>query len=171
MTSSFQSTAFQSSARPVDTFVAPPSVQPKTDLEELAEALQSINPAIQTFIGSRIKKEIEKEEAEGTEQAIEDAASNFKKVFSDTTKKKNFSISKVDSADFEIQDGSILIAAITSCTNTSNPNVLIGAGLVAKKAVDLGLKVKPWVRPHWRQGLKLLQITLIKPTYQNTLIN
>ena len=80
MTSSFQSTAFQSSARPVDTFVAPPSVQPKTDLEELAEALQSINPAIQTFIGSRIKKEIEKEEAEGTEQAIEDAASNFKNI-------------------------------------------------------------------------------------------
>ena len=80
MTSSFQSTAFQSSARPVDTFVAPPSVQPKTDLEELAEALQSINPAIQTFLGSRIKKEIEKEEAEGTEQAIEDAASNFKDI-------------------------------------------------------------------------------------------
>ena len=80
MTSSFQSTAFQSSARPVDTFVAPPSVQPKTDLEELAEALQSINPAIQTFLGSRIKKEIEKEEAEGTEQAIEDAASNFKNI-------------------------------------------------------------------------------------------
>ena len=80
MTSSFQSTAFQSSARPVDTFVAPPSIQPKTDLEELAEALQSINPAIQTFLGSRIKKEIEKEEAEGTEQAIEDAASNFKDI-------------------------------------------------------------------------------------------
>ena len=80
MTSSFQSTAFQSSARPVDTFVAPPSVQPKTDLEELAEALQSINPAIQTFLGSIIKKEIEKEEAEGTEQAIEDAASNFKDI-------------------------------------------------------------------------------------------
>ena len=77
---------------------------------------------------------------------LTDAASNFKKVFSDTTKKKNFSISKVDGTDFEIQDGSILIAAITSCTNTSNPNVLIGAGLVAKKAVDLGLKVKPWVK-------------------------
>ena len=54
----------------------------------------------------------------------------------------------MDGADFEIQDGSILIAALTSCTNTSNPNVLIGAGLVAKKAVDLGLKVKPWVKTH-----------------------
>jgi hypothetical protein len=80
MTNSFQSTAFQSSARPVDTFVRPPSVQPKTDIEQLAEALQSINPAIQSFIGSRIQKEVEKEEAEGTELAIEDAAKNFKDI-------------------------------------------------------------------------------------------
>ncbi len=87
---------------------------------------------------------------------LTDAASNFKKVFSDTTKKKNFSISKVDSTDFEIQDGSILIAAITSCTNTSNPNVLIGAGLVAKKAVDLGLKVKPWVKTSLAPGSQVV---------------
>ena len=80
MTNSFQSTAFRGSARPVDTFVAPPSVQPKTDIESLAEALQSINPAIQSFIGSRIEKEVEKEEAEGTELAIEDAAKNFKDI-------------------------------------------------------------------------------------------
>jgi len=80
MASSFQSTAFQGSARPVDTFVAPPSVQPKTDIEQLAEALQSINPAIQSFIGSRIEKAVEKEEAEGTELAIEDAAKNFKNI-------------------------------------------------------------------------------------------
>ena len=80
MTSSFQSTAFQGFARPVDTFVRPPSVQPKTDIEQLAEALQSINPAIQSFIGSRIEKAVEKEEAEGTELAIEDAAKNFKDI-------------------------------------------------------------------------------------------
>ena len=80
MTSSYQSTAFQSSARPVDTFVAPPSVQPKTGIEQLAEALQSINPALQSFIGSRIEKAVEKEEAEGTELAIEDAAKNFKDI-------------------------------------------------------------------------------------------
>jgi len=80
MTSSFQSTAFQGSARPVDTFVRPPSVQPKTDIEQLAEALQSINPAIQNFIGSRIEKAVEREEAEGTELAIEDAAKNFKDI-------------------------------------------------------------------------------------------
>lgn len=87
---------------------------------------------------------------------LTDAASNFKKVFSDTTKKKNFSISKVDGTDFEIQDGSILIAAITSCTNTSNPNVLIGAGLVAKKAVDIGLKVKPWVKTSLAPGSQVV---------------
>ena len=87
---------------------------------------------------------------------LTDAASNFKKVFSDTTKKKNFSKSKVDGTDFEIQDGSILIAAITSCTNTSNPNVLIGAGLVAKKAVDLGLKVKPWVKTSLAPGSQVV---------------
>ena len=72
MTSSFQSTAFESSARPVDTFVAPPSVLPKTGIMELAETLQSINPAIQTFLNIRLEKAIEKEEAEGTELAIED---------------------------------------------------------------------------------------------------
>ena len=80
MTSSYQSTAFTSSARPVDTFVAPPSVQPKTGIEELAEALQSINPALQSFIGSRLEKAVEEEEAEGTELAIEQAATNFKSI-------------------------------------------------------------------------------------------
>ena len=79
MSSSYQSTAFQGSARPVDTFVRPPSVQPKTDIEQLAEALQSINPALQSFLETRINTEVKKEEAEGTELAIEDAAKNFKK--------------------------------------------------------------------------------------------
>ena len=58
---------------------------------------------------------------------LTDASSNFKKIFKDITKKENYSSSKVQSTDFDIKDGSILIAAITSCTNTSNPNVLIGA--------------------------------------------
>ena len=49
-----------------------------------------------------------------------------------------------------------MIAAITSCTNTSNPNVLIGAGLLAKKAVELGLKVKPWVKTSLAPGSKVV---------------
>ena len=60
---------------------------------------------------------------------LTEASKNFEKSFKEVTNKKNFSISKVANTDYEIQDGSILIAAITSCTNTSNPNVLIGAGL------------------------------------------
>ncbi len=52
----------------------------------------------------------------------------------------------IDGKDVEIGDGAVVIAAITSCTNTSNPNVMLGAGLVAKKAVERGLSVPPWVK-------------------------
>ncbi|TAL83069.1 MAG: aconitate hydratase AcnA [Rhodanobacter sp.] len=51
-----------------------------------------------------------------------------------------------DGEDFELKDGSVVIAAITSCTNTSNPAVMLGAGLLAKKAAARGLKAKPWVK-------------------------
>ena len=57
---------------------------------------------------------------------------------------------------FEIGHGSVVIAAITSCTNTSNPSVLIGAGLLAKKAVERGLKVKPWVKTSLAPGSKVV---------------
>ena len=87
---------------------------------------------------------------------LTDAAKSFKKSFQEITKKENFSISKVLNSDFEIKDGSILIAAITSCTNTSNPNVLIGAGLLAKKAVELGLEVKPWVKTSLAPGSQVV---------------
>ena len=87
---------------------------------------------------------------------LTDASKSFNKSFKEITKKENFSISKVPNSDFEIMDGSILIAAITSCTNTSNPNVLIGAGLLAKKAVELGLKVKPWVKTSLAPGSQVV---------------
>ena len=56
----------------------------------------------------------------------------------------------------------ILIAAITSCTNTSNPNVLIGAGLLAKKAVEFGLKTKPWVKTSLAPGSQVVTDYLAK---------
>ena len=87
---------------------------------------------------------------------LSEAASGFKKSFSKITNKKEFVSSKVSNTEYEIKDGSILIAAITSCTNTSNPNVLIGAGLLAKKAVDLGLKVKPWVKTSLAPGSQVV---------------
>ena len=55
-----------------------------------------------------------------------------------------------------MQDGSVVIAAITSCTNTSNPSVMIAAGLVAKKAVERGLKSKPWVKTSLAPGSKVV---------------
>jgi aconitate hydratase len=87
---------------------------------------------------------------------LTDAPTSFKKVLEEATKKKDLSISKVSNTDYEIKDGSILIAAITSCTNTSNPNVLIGAGLLAKKAVELGLEVKPWVKTSLAPGSQVV---------------
>jgi aconitate hydratase len=93
---------------------------------------------------------------------LTDASKGFKKVFEDATKKKEKNISKVSGSDYEIKDGSILIAAITSCTNTSNPNVLIGAGLLAKKAVELGLKTKPWVKTSLAPGSQVVTDYLAK---------
>ena len=87
---------------------------------------------------------------------LTDASKSFIKSFNEITKKKDYSISKVPNTDFEIKDGSILIAAITSCTNTSNPNVLIGAGLLAKRAVELGLEVKPWVKTSLAPGSQVV---------------
>lgn len=57
---------------------------------------------------------------------------------------------------FELYDGSIVIAAITSCTNTSNPSVMLGAGLVARKARERGLDVKPWVKTSLAPGSKVV---------------
>ncbi len=93
---------------------------------------------------------------------LTDASESFKKSFKEITNKINFSSSKVNDTDYEIKDGSILIAAITSCTNTSNPNVLIGAGLLAKKAVELGLEVKPWVKTSLAPGSQVVTDYLAK---------
>jgi aconitate hydratase len=62
----------------------------------------------------------------------------------------------IDGADTEIRDGAVLIAAITSCTNTSNPAVMLAAGLVAKKANERGLKAKPWVKTSLAPGSRVV---------------
>jgi len=93
---------------------------------------------------------------------LTNASSNFIQVSKNETKRKSPNVSKVEGSDYEIQDGSILIAAITSCTNTSNPNVLIGAGLLAKKAVELGLNTKPWVKTSLAPGSQVVTDYLAK---------
>ncbi|HEX4760957.1 MAG TPA: aconitate hydratase, partial [Thermoleophilaceae bacterium] len=61
-----------------------------------------------------------------------------------------------DGSEFELFDGAVVIAAITSCTNTSNPSVMVGAGLLAKKAVERGLARKPWVKTSLAPGSKVV---------------
>jgi aconitate hydratase len=61
-----------------------------------------------------------------------------------------------DTAKFDLKDGAVVIAAITSCTNTSNPSVMLGAGLVAKKAREKGLMVKPWVKTSLAPGSQVV---------------
>jgi aconitate hydratase len=63
---------------------------------------------------------------------------------------------KVAGADYELHDGDVVIAAITSCTNTSNPSVMLAAGLVAKKAAEKGLKAKPWVKTSLAPGSQVV---------------
>ena len=87
---------------------------------------------------------------------LTEAAQNFKKIFEKVSKKSDPTVSKVANEEFKIKDGDILIAAITSCTNTSNPNVLIGAGLLAKKAIEKGLKTKPWVKTSLAPGSQVV---------------
>ena len=78
MTNSFQSTAFQSATSPVDTFVQPVTVQPKSGAEELAEILQAVNPGLQAFIGQKIEDKAEEEFERGMEIAIEQSKKNLK---------------------------------------------------------------------------------------------
>ena len=70
---------------------------------------------------------------------------------------KNKPIEKeIKNHNYKMRDGNVVIAAITSCTNTSNPDVLVAAGLVAKKACKLGLQVKPWVKTSLAPGSKVV---------------
>ena len=86
------------------------------------------------------------------------AASGFAKVMADEFKKaeelsKRF---KVEGANFDLGHGDVVIAAITSCTNTSNPSVMIGAGLLARNAVKAGLSSKPWVKTSLAPGSQVV---------------
>jgi aconitate hydratase len=85
--------------------------------------------------------------------ALADAKSSFEKTLSAAPKH----VSVQNNGDhFDLADGSVVIAAITSCTNTSNPSLMLGAGLLAKKAVERGLATKPWVKTSFAPGSKVV---------------
>jgi aconitate hydratase len=96
--------------------------------------------------------------------ALSDAATEFAKALVDTFKKGSDAGARapVAGTDYSIGHGDVVIAAITSCTNTSNPSVMIGAGLVAQKAVARGLKVKPWVKTSLAPGSQVVTDYLAK---------
>lgn len=75
----------------------------------------------------------------------------------------------VEGADFKLKHGAVAIATITSCTNTSNPSVMIAAGLVAKKARALGLKSQPWVKTALSPGSKVVTDYLVESGLQTSL--
>ncbi|WP_377843170.1 aconitate hydratase AcnA [Bosea sp. UC22_33] len=90
----------------------------------------------------------------------------------DTDYKKGAEISRrveVEGEDFDLGHGDVVIAAITSCTNTSNPSVLMAAGLLARNAVAKGLKVKPWVKTSLAPGSQVVAEYLAKSGLQTDL--
>ena len=86
--------------------------------------------------------------------ALRNAKSSFTKVVEGTPEKHVAVRNNGDS--FDLSSGAVVIAAITSCTNTSNPSLMLGAGLLAKKAVERGLSVKPWVKTSLAPGSKVV---------------
>jgi aconitate hydratase len=86
--------------------------------------------------------------------ALKNAKSSFTKVVEGMPTKE---VAVKNNGDaFPLSSGAVVIAAITSCTNTSNPSLMLGAGLLAKKAVERGLKVKPWVKTSLAPGSKVV---------------
>jgi len=103
--------------------------------------------------------------------ALGDIASSFAKAL-ESEYKKTVDLERryaVEGEDFEIGHGDVAIAAITSCTNTSNPSVLIGAGLLARNANRLGLKQKPWVKTSLAPGSQVVAEYLEKSGLQKEL--
>ena len=102
---------------------------------------------------------------------LEGIASGFEKAL-ETEYKKTADTSKryaVEGASYDLGHGDVVIAAITSCTNTSNPSVLIGAGLLARNANRLGLKQKPWVKTSLAPGSQVVAEYLEKSGLQKEL--
>jgi aconitate hydratase len=85
-----------------------------------------------------------------------DAARGFSAVLAEDFKKEQGPRHPVTGTNFDLAHGDVVIAAITSCTNTSNPSVMIGAGLLARNAVKAGLQVKPWVKTSLAPGSQVV---------------
>ncbi len=97
------------------------------------------------------------------------AAESFKSELKGSFEIKEEKSGKVSGQNFELHHGDVVMAAITSCTNTSNPSVMLAAGLLAKKANELGLKRKPWVKTSLAPGSQVVTDYLEKAGLQTHL--
>ncbi|MCH9744345.1 MAG: aconitate hydratase AcnA [Gammaproteobacteria bacterium] len=94
--------------------------------------------------------------------AVEDLRNATETVINENTQGDELDKDFSTTDDFNMHHGDVVIAAITSCTNTSNPSVMVAAGLVAKKAVEKGLQKKPWVKTSLAPGSKVVTDYLVK---------
>ena len=101
--------------------------------------------------------------------ALTDAKTAFRREMEETFKRPMGKEVAVDGEDCTMQSGKVVIASITSCTNTSNPYVMIGAGLVARKANELGLNRKPWVKTSLAPGSQVVSAYLEAAELQDDL--
>ena len=92
--------------------------------------------------------------------ALPDVAASFAKTLNESAGRSAPKSVAVKDANYEIADGDVMIAAITSCTNTSNPSVLVAAGLVAKAANERGMTVQPWVKTSLAPGSQVVSAYL-----------
>ena len=92
--------------------------------------------------------------------ALDNAKAAFSKEMAETFKRPMGKEVAVEGEDYTMESGKVVIASITSCTNTSNPYVMIGAGLVARKAAALGLNRKPWVKTSLAPGSQVVSAYL-----------
>jgi aconitate hydratase len=100
---------------------------------------------------------------------LTDSVAGFQKVVGEYRKGATAKSAPVAGQDYALHDGSVVIASITSCTNTSNPYVMIGAGLVARKARALGLTRKPWVKTSLAPGSQVVSEYLNAANLQDDL--
>ena len=92
--------------------------------------------------------------------ALGDVSDSFAKSLAESAGRKKAKSVAVKGADYTLDDGHVVIAAITSCTNTSNPSVLVAAGLLAKAARERGLEVRPWVKTSLAPGSQVVSAYL-----------
>ncbi len=122
------------------------------DLVPLSKAKPSFREALVEMLQSKVKS---KKSGSGGTKTAEAAMINEGGAALVADLFKTVTVDK-DLDHFHLHHGSVVIAAITSCTNTSNPSVMVAAGLLAKKAVERGLKTKPWVKTSLAPGSKVV---------------